>query len=61
MSLALVPIAFPEACAFVAKHHRHHEPPVGHKFSLAAAIGEDVVGVAMISRPVARRLDGLLA
>lgn len=53
----MVPIAFPEACAYVARYHRHHEPPVGHKFSLAASVGEDVVGVAIVSRPVARRLD----
>ena len=35
--LHVVPCDFGEACAFVKKHHRHHKPPVGHKFSLAAA------------------------
>jgi len=53
-TLHIVPIDFAEACAFVAQHHRHHRPPQGHKFSLAVAVGEQVVGVAMIGRPVAR-------
>jgi len=57
MTLALQPITFVEACAFVAEHHRHHRPPVGHKFSLAVNDGERVVGVAIIGRPVSRVLD----
>lgn len=56
--LHVVPIAFDEACAFITEHHRHHVPPVGHKFSLAVADESGVVrGVACIGRPVARRLD----
>ncbi|MDA8346963.1 MAG: hypothetical protein M0Z66_16085 [Thermaerobacter sp.] len=39
-------------------HHRHHKPPVGHKFSIAVADESgEVRGVAMIGRPVARHLD----
>jgi hypothetical protein len=34
---AIVPIDFDEACAFVVAHHRNHEAPQGHKFSLALA------------------------
>lgn len=37
MKLSIVPIEFDEACAFVAQHHRHHEAPQGHKFSIAVA------------------------
>lgn len=55
--LFLAPIAFPDAAAFVQDHHRHHTPPVGHKFSLAAMAGEELVGVAIVGRPVARRRD----
>jgi hypothetical protein len=55
--LELVPIEFDEACAFVKKHHRHHRPPVGHKFSIAVAKDGEVVGVAMVGRPVARMLQ----
>lgn len=60
MKLAIAPIDFADAAAFVREHHRHHTPPVGHKFSLAAMEGEKLVGVAIIGRPVARgRDDGL--
>ena len=56
-NLRSVPISFAEACAFVAQHHRHHRPPVGHKFSVAAAMDDKIVGVAIASRPVSRVLD----
>ena len=55
--LQIVPIGFREACAFVRLHHRHHPPPQSHKFSIALSNGESIVGVAMVGRPVARRLD----
>ena len=55
--LHLVPVTFEQACGFVAMHHRHHQPPVGHKFSLGVALGDELVGVAMIGRPVARVYD----
>ena len=55
--LQIVPIGFREACAFIRLHHRHHPPPQGHKFSIALSNGEMIVGVAMVDRPVARRLD----
>ena len=57
MTLALQPITFAEACAFVQQHHRHHKPPVGWLFGTAVNDGERVVGVVMVGRPVARRLD----
>lgn len=57
MTLHLVPVDFATACAFVASWHRHHKPPVGHKFSLGVADGETLVGVAMVGRPVARHFD----
>lgn len=52
--LVIVPIEFAEACAFVAAHHRHHRAPQGHKFSLAVVLAGEVVGVAIVGRPVAR-------
>lgn len=57
MRLLLVPIEFAEACAFVRQYHRHHKPPQGHKFSLALAGEDRIVGVAMVGRPVSRWLD----
>jgi len=55
--LALQPCSFAQASAFVARYHRHHRPPQGHKFSLAAHDGVRVVGVVMVGRPVNRVLD----
>lgn len=46
-----------EAKVFIREHHRHHVPPVGHKFSLGLSDGERIVGVATIGRPVSRMLD----
>ncbi len=58
MTLRLVPVSFREAAQFVAMWHRHHRPPVGHKFSLGVADEHDVlVGVATVGRPVARHFD----
>jgi hypothetical protein len=42
---------------FVSRHHRHHGEVVGHKFSIGAALGSTLVGVVIVGRPVARRLD----
>ena|SRR3990167_8075298 len=56
-SLCAVPIVFRDACAFVIKHHRHHIPPQGWKFGIAAMWGDRMVGVCMLGRPVARKLD----
>lgn len=57
MKLSVVPVELAEANAFVAKLHRHHKPVVGHKFSIGAALGGAVVGVAIIGRPVSRIRD----
>lgn len=55
--LALCPVRLEEANAFVAEHHRHHKPVVGHKFSLGATLAGQLVGVAIVSRPLSRMRD----
>lgn len=55
--LVVKPIAFRDACSFLLKHHRHHPPPRGWKFGTAAYLGEEIVGVIFVGRPVARHLD----
>lgn len=55
--LSLLPLDLAEANAFVSRWHRHHRPVVGHKFSLGAALGETVIGVAIVGRPVSRHRD----
>lgn len=51
----LVPISVRDATAFVAEHHRHHDPPRGAIFAVAES--SSVQGVAMVGRPVARLLQ----
>jgi hypothetical protein len=59
MSLQLVPVSFADACEFVAMWHRHNKPPNGHRFSMGVAEGDKLVGVCIVSHPVARHLmDG---
>jgi hypothetical protein len=55
--LSLIPVSLEEANAFVLRHHRHHKPVVGHKFSLGAVQNDKVVGVAIVGRPVSRHRD----
>jgi hypothetical protein len=55
--LELVPITLKEANKFVERYHRHHRPVTGHKFSVAAFDGVNIVGVAIVGRPVSRHLD----
>jgi hypothetical protein len=55
-------IGLDEANDFVHLHHRHHKPVIGHVFSIGAAMDGDIVGVAIVGRPVARmRDDGVTA
>lgn len=57
--LDIVPVSLAEANTFVERNHRHHKPVVGHKFSIGCADTDsgEIVGVAIVGRPVARYLD----
>ena len=57
MGLTIVPVSLEEANAFVGAFHRHHKPVIGHKFSIGAADGNQMAGVAIVGRPVARGND----
>lgn len=57
MHLRATPIGLAEANAFVEGLHRHHPPVVGHKFSIGALAGDDLVGVVIVGRPVSRHRD----
>lgn len=52
-------ITLKEAKAFVDQYHRHHRQPVGHKLSIGVRVmgTEELVGVAIVSRPVARMFN----
>jgi hypothetical protein len=55
--LTVVPCTLREANAFIAQHHRTHKPAQGCKAVFAVAKEGKVVGVAVVARPRARRLD----
>jgi hypothetical protein len=58
VTLRIIPLELNEANELVAKWHRHHKPVVGHRFSIGVVTGEgDVVGAAIVGRPVARLTD----
>lgn len=58
MRIELRPIMQPDAFDFVRRHHRHHNVPVGALW-WHAAHGEEgeLVGVAIVGRPVSKALD----
>lgn len=56
--LHIIPMTYADACAAVARLHRHHQPPRGHKFSLGVTTPDGhLAGVAIVGRPVARGYD----
>lgn len=62
MSLRLVPVTLREAAAVVGRIHRHHRAPTGGLFAVGVADETDVRGVAIVGRPLARKLaDGWTA
>jgi hypothetical protein len=57
LRLGLVPITLTEAREYVSQHHRHHKTTVGGRFAIGAGYGSEIVGVAIVGRPVARALN----
>lgn len=57
MTLHLVPMTLAEANEFVANFHRHNKPVAGARYAIGASDGQRLVGVAIVSRPVARMLQ----
>ncbi|MBG0818766.1 hypothetical protein HS045_32025 [Planomonospora sp. ID82291] len=55
--MKVVPVSFAQARQFIADHHRHHQPPQGHKYSVGVADAHGLAGVATVGRPVNRHLD----
>ena len=51
------PCTLKEAKKYVEKHHRHNKAPVGHKISVKLVDNDETLGVAVLSRPIARMLD----
>lgn len=57
MALTAVPMELAEANLFVSSFHRHNKAVRGHRFSIGASDGAQLVGVAIVGRPVARALQ----
>jgi len=59
MKLRPVPIKLREANDFVEQYHRHNKRTQrdGGRFAIGATTGEEMVGVAIVGRPLARLLD----
>ena len=53
----IVPLTLAEARRYVAEHHRHNEPPVGHRFSIGLRRDGALVGVVIAGHPMARMAD----
>lgn len=56
--LRVVPVTLRQANDFVGVHHRHSGRRQGHKASIGAAVDGRLVGVAILSMPSGRGLNG---
>ena len=52
-----VPMTISEAKEFVTNFHRHNKAPQSGLFAVGASDGYELIGVAIVGRPVARQLD----
>jgi hypothetical protein len=57
LRLAVAPITLKAAYAYVFKHHRHAKKIQGALFAVAAEVNGQLVGVAIVARPVAPKLQ----
>lgn len=57
MSLHAVPMKIAEAREFVDNFHRHNKAPLSGLFAVGVSDGAQLVGVAIVGRPVSRMLD----
>jgi hypothetical protein len=53
----IVPLTLAQARRYVAEHHRHNEPPIGHRFSIGLSKDGELVGVVIAGHPQARKAD----
>jgi hypothetical protein len=55
--MKIIPLTLKEANDFVARYHRHHKSVVGHRFSIGLFDNDKIIGVAIVGRPVARKIN----
>ena len=54
---SVIPLTLKEANNFITEHHRHNKKVIAHKFSLGCIKNEELIGVAVVGKPIARKLD----
>lgn len=54
---SLSPISIKAARHYVEKHHRHNKPPLGGLFAVGVKAHDELCGVAIIGRPIARKIQ----
>jgi hypothetical protein len=57
VKLQVIPISIKDANLFVTNFHRHNKPVRGAKFAIGVSYDDQLVGVGILGRPVARKLD----
>lgn len=55
--MKVVPLTLKQANEVVFDLHRHHKPVVGHRFSIGIEKDGEIVGAAIVGRPVAHMTD----
>lgn len=55
--MRLTPVNRDQANAYIRLHHRHSKAVQGYRFAVGLAEGDELRGVAVAGRPVARALD----
>lgn len=55
--LFVIPMTIAEANEYVSNFHRHSKKTQGGKFAIGASDGKELVGVAIVGRPLSRMLD----
>jgi hypothetical protein len=55
--IRIVPISLKQAKQAVVDWHAHHDPTVGHLFSIGAEVDDVLIGAVVVGRPVAPALQ----
>lgn len=56
-SYRFAPVTLAQANSFVSMFHRHNKPVVGARLWLGLMLGDELIGVAIAGRPLARTID----
>ena len=53
----MLPLTLAQANKLVLRWHRHHKPVIGYRFALGVALADELIGAAIVGRPVAAECD----